>query len=127
VGHKGAWHCICPEDWSAAVKNKRVAAHILALDAANFCFWPATGCECQDLATTLTKIAQHDHAQQAELFRKGKKQVSKDFASSAANLKATTVNQMKELFQKNHSNGLTPPDMKKHCALWNEVGKVLCT
>jgi len=120
-----AWHYVCPEDWSTTVKNERIAAYILALDAVNFCFWPATGYEYQDLATTLTKIAQHDHAQQAELFRKGKKEVSKDFALSAVNLKAMTVDQMKELFQKNHSNGLLPPDVEKRCALWNEVGKVL--
>jgi Potential Queuosine, Q, salvage protein family len=122
------WHYQCPAEWPAVVQRERIAAYILALDAINFCFWPADNAgsyEYEDLATTLTRAAQADHTNQQQEIQKGKNTVSTEFVFSASNLESMSVEIMKELFAKHHSSGRLPPDMEKRCALWNEVGTVL--
>lgn len=120
-----AWHYQPPMHWPKSIREKRMAHYILALDSINFCFWPTPGYEYDDLATTLTSIANADHDTQEEIIQRGDEEVSPQFTFMARMLAEMTLDKMTALFQKHHSKGLLPPDLEKRCELWNEVGRVL--
>ena len=118
--------------WGSAVCRERVAAYILALDAINFCFWPAdesSDCkdyEYQDLAITLTSCAKADHEVQQSLADQGLiGAISTDFVFSAKRMQAITVDEMRALLARHHPQQWVPPDLERRCQLWNEVGTVL--
>jgi hypothetical protein len=123
VWDEEAWHYQPPLQWPHPIRKERMALYILALDAINFCFWPAAGYEYQDLAASLTAACQADHAvQEAHL-----ETVSTAFALTAAKLQRMTVETMTALFRDHHVTHQVPPDMAKRCQLWNEVGRGLET
>jgi Potential Queuosine, Q, salvage protein family len=138
-----AWHYQPPTTWPNEIRQERIALYILALDAINFCFWPASTAattaaaastdnnsnkyEYVNLACTLTAMAQADHEQQETDLSA----VSRQYVFLPSNLKNLTVDAMQTLFLQHGRPGqlqqplLVPPDLDRRCALWNEVGSVL--
>ena len=132
------WHYQPPLSWPDHVRNERISLYILALDAINFCFWPSTdNYEYVDLACTLTSMATSDHAQLETIldgtntYDKGEKRpdtkyITSSYLLSADRLRNLSVDEMQRLFTQHHKDQKYPPDMDKRCALWNELGRVLC-
>jgi Potential Queuosine, Q, salvage protein family len=125
--------------WPKSIRKERLALYILALDSINFSFWTATRddnrmkYEYEDLAVTLTNMAQSDHMYQQQVIDNesspemdyGKDLLSSQFIFSPHNLQNMTVDQMTTLFQNYHSKGWVPPNIQERCAIWNEIGTVL--
>ena len=125
------WHYQPPEAWPQSIRQERIALYILALDAINFCFWPSKDSyEYVDIACTLTAMASHDHDTLDPLVSQTSKMEqasSSSFLLSPSNLRNLSESDMTNLFTKFHSASKCPPDMDRRCALWNELGNVLCT
>jgi hypothetical protein len=94
--------------------RERLAMYILALDSINFCFWPCETYEYQDLAETLTSLAESTSDND-----------NVDYPLSPTRLSVMTMDEMKSLFVQHHKKGQVPTDMEDRCKLWNEVGRVL--
>ncbi|KAL7579725.1 hypothetical protein ACA910_021868 [Epithemia clementina (nom. ined.)] len=128
------WHYQAPASWPDRLRHERMALYILALDAINFCFWPPSttvGYEYVDLACTLTSMASADHEEQEQLLEKTTESespslLSLSFLLSASRLENMTVEEMQQLFVAHDKEGKCPTDMEHRCALWNELGQVLC-
>jgi hypothetical protein len=120
-----AWHYQA-KGFEECIRQERVALYILALDSINFCFWPTTSdddhgyyYEYEDLAKTLTRIAEKDHEDP------NSKTSLSSYALSAECLAKMNLHEMTNLFQTNHPEGTLPPDLALRCQLWNEVGQGL--
>jgi len=135
------WHYQPPRDLpfsssSTRIRNERIALYILALDMINFCFWPAgdKSYEYVDLACTLTSMASADHETIKQKSDSTKEDARSSTLSSAmssyllspSRLREMSADEMTRLFETNHKQGKSPPDMEKRCRLWNELGLVLC-
>uniref|UniRef100_A0A7S3P7F6 Queuosine 5'-phosphate N-glycosylase/hydrolase n=1 Tax=Amphora coffeiformis TaxID=265554 RepID=A0A7S3P7F6_9STRA len=121
VWDEEAWHYQPPIDWKRTIRHERIALYILALDAINFCFWPTERFEYADLASTLSRMAELDHKEQAMQ----PEEVCQNYLFSPASLANVTCQQMESLFAKHHPDSIVPNDMEDRCRLWNEVGKGL--
>lgn len=129
------WHYSPPGEWPISIRRERLALYILALDAINFCFWPTPGYEYEQLATTLTHMAECDHEEQARNLTI----MSHEYIFSASNLRDMTLKRMEELFRvagggavvvqkgtvRSIPSPVLPPNLAQRCRLWNEIGRVL--
>jgi Potential Queuosine, Q, salvage protein family len=136
------WHYRCEQNegtdtpivpWPQSIRKERIALYILALDAINFSFWTKEDehvkYEYEDLAVTLTNMAQADHEYQHEVIQEsrsnGVSPLSSQFVFSPSSLQQMTVDRMTALFQKHHDKGWVPPNIQERCQIWNEIGSVL--
>jgi Potential Queuosine, Q, salvage protein family len=136
------WHYRCePSDvsdtqtagWPQSIRKERIALYVLALDAINFSFWTnedtAVRYEYEDLAVSLTNMAQSDHEYQHQVIqdtrRNGSAPLSSQFVFSPSSLQHMTVDRMTFLFRTHHAKGWIPPNIQERCQIWNEIGFVL--
>lgn len=116
--------------WPLSIRKERIALYILALDAINFSFWTNEDSdikyEYEDLAVTLTNMAQSDHEHQHQLIldsgSSGSARLSSQFVFSPNSLQHMTVDRMTFLFQTHHAKGWVPPNIQERCQIWNEIG-----
>ena len=121
VWDEEAWHYQPPVDWKRKIRHERIALYILALDAINFCFWPTEKFEYADLASTLSRMAEADHQEQATQ----PEEICPQYLFSPISLANMTCQEMKGLFAKYHPDSIVPNDVEDRCRLWNELGKGL--
>ena len=134
------------DHWSDAnqtcMKIERVLLYILALDAMNFCFWPAhdddpsnlvqENLEYHHLAIGLKNIAEMDdvvdtsnsNMPEDETFPKNKNiQAESTYRLSPQSLSQMTPSQLETLLSPHLPGNLTKlPNIKERCRLLNELG-----